>query len=144
MPLAVPADEDAALQGIPSVRNHLQSHSPETAAGGRLWSCCPSAPCCVSPWGGQWREAEPPALLPGRCVLAHAASLARGCLQPNRYIFFLMNIILKLLRMYVFYFFPCCFSRIFVITQPALFLPRKGGIKTRVSHLLLDCTNPFL
>lgn len=31
-----PADEDAALQGSPSVRDHLQSHSPETAAGGRL------------------------------------------------------------------------------------------------------------
>lgn len=30
------ADEDAALQGNPSVRNHLQSHSPETAAGRRL------------------------------------------------------------------------------------------------------------
>lgn len=30
------ADEDAALQGSPSVRNHLQSPSPETAGGGRL------------------------------------------------------------------------------------------------------------
>lgn len=95
---------------------------------------------------GQWGRQSPPALLPGCCVLAHAVSLARGCLRANRNIF-LMNIILKLLRMYgvfLFFFSLLIFLRIFVITQPALFLPRKEGIKTRVSHLLLDCTNPFL